>query len=309
MDIKIVSIFSIFLIVFIAGCVGQTGSITKANFSISSPKNWESFDKNVTLKLSVENFKIVQPSDKNVVGEGHFHLFLDNGTYIVVAGDEYTFTNLTPGVHVVKAEMHNNDHSPLGPEKTVMFTVVYSPKKMDFSSSVLVRGNKAILSLTSNFEVVEPGNNKEGQGHFHLFLDNSSYIVLTATNYTFSNLGVGEHKLRITANKNNHSETGVEKTVTFYVPDFSYSITVDSETRSATVKLTLKNFSIVQPSNKLESNKGHFHIFLDSGGYNLMLNDTYTFTNLTAGTHTVKIAMHNNDHIYAGIEKRFVFTV
>ncbi|MBI4164073.1 MAG: Ig-like domain-containing protein [Candidatus Aenigmarchaeota archaeon] len=104
-------------IVLVSGCT-QSNSLT-----ITSPtEGQEVAGPDVTIKLST-NLKVVAPSDKNVQGEGHFHLYVDGGTYIPVSTNSYTIKGLSAGEHTVKVELHANDHSLLGIEKTVKFKV------------------------------------------------------------------------------------------------------------------------------------------------------------------------------------------
>ncbi len=104
-------------VVLVSGCT-QAATLT-----VTSPtEGQEVAGPDVTIKLS-SSLKIVAPSDKNVEGEGHFHLYIDGGTYIPVAADSYTAKGLKAGDHTIKVELHKNDHSLLGVEKTVKFKV------------------------------------------------------------------------------------------------------------------------------------------------------------------------------------------
>ncbi|MBI4894864.1 MAG: hypothetical protein HY831_00050 [Candidatus Aenigmarchaeota archaeon] len=318
----VLPIFLLISIVLVAGCIGQEEfkKNQPANFTIASPANWENVASNVTLKFSSENIKLIQPTGKNVVGEGHYHLFIDNSSYVIVSENTYAFTNLSTGVHIIRIELHNNDHSPTGIERSIMFTVLGDTDSKvsntrDFE--ILTPNNwdnvgvdVTIKLLPKNFDVVQPSdNNDDKQGHFHLFLDNGSYIMVAAKNYTFYNLTSGQHSVRITSNYNDHTESGFERTYLFNIPDFTTVLNTDGYSKSATVKFIITNFEIVPPKNTLESNKGHFHLFLDNGTYVLVTSNSYTFNNLTSGTHTLRITMNNNDHTYAGIEKTIVFTI
>ncbi|GEM_PF-2343219 len=106
-------------VVLVSGCTQQS----KHTLTVSAPtEGQEVTGPDVTVKLST-NLKVVAPSDKNVEGQGHFHLYVDGGTYIPVAADSYTAKGLKTGDHTVKVELHANDHSLLGVEKTVKFKV------------------------------------------------------------------------------------------------------------------------------------------------------------------------------------------
>ena len=81
----------------------------------------------VTVTIQVTNFTLAPGSigGANQPGQGHWHLILDGGAPQVVGTESFNLTGLTPGAHTIKAELHNNDHSPLSPpvEVTVNVTV------------------------------------------------------------------------------------------------------------------------------------------------------------------------------------------
>jgi len=273
------------------------------DFEILSPSNFDNTPSDVTIKLLAKNFDVVQPSDKNGDKQGHFHLFLDNGSYIMVANINYTFYDLSPGQHIVRSTLHNNDHSSLGVEKSVVFVVI----KSTFNSSVLVAGDKAYLDLKAAFDITPPGKNKDGEGHFHLFLDNQTYIPLATNSYVFTNLTSGKHTIRITANNNDHTPTGDERILTFNTPDFN--INVSTNLTTANVHITPIDFDIVQPTGTLYSNKGHLRLYLDNKNYVQLYNSTYyEFTGLVSGKHILKVVLYNNDYSDSGVQKIVEFT-
>lgn len=56
-------------------------------------------------------------------GEGHAHLYVDDGEKITVKSNKYTIENLAPGKHKVKLSLHNNDHTPYDVSKQVEFDI------------------------------------------------------------------------------------------------------------------------------------------------------------------------------------------
>jgi hypothetical protein len=56
-------------------------------------------------------------------GEGHLHVFLDDGEKKVINEDKVDFKDLSKGKHNVKVSLHNNDHTPYEVAKTVEFEV------------------------------------------------------------------------------------------------------------------------------------------------------------------------------------------
>jgi hypothetical protein len=56
-------------------------------------------------------------------GEGHIHLYLDDGEKTVVSDKKYVIPHLEPGPHKVKVSLHNNDHTPYDVAKQVDFDI------------------------------------------------------------------------------------------------------------------------------------------------------------------------------------------
>lgn len=56
-------------------------------------------------------------------GEGHIHMYLDNGEKIGVKQGEQVFKDLKPGPHTLKVSLHNNDHTPYDVTKTFDFEI------------------------------------------------------------------------------------------------------------------------------------------------------------------------------------------
>ncbi|WP_276355576.1 hypothetical protein [Cohnella caldifontis] len=56
-------------------------------------------------------------------GEGHIHMYLDNGDKIGVKENRYEFPDLQPGPHTLKVSLHNNDHTPYDVTQTIDFEI------------------------------------------------------------------------------------------------------------------------------------------------------------------------------------------
>jgi hypothetical protein len=70
------------------------------------------------LKISPENY-----GSEKVNGEGHIHLYLDNGEKQGVKQKSYVLENLEKGQHVIRVSLHNNDHTPYGVSETIEFEI------------------------------------------------------------------------------------------------------------------------------------------------------------------------------------------
>jgi hypothetical protein len=93
--------------------------------------------KKPSLELTVDvsgntatvNFKtdlIISPQHygkERVPGEGHMHLFLDDGEKQGITADKFVLKDLAVGKHTIKVSLHNNDHSPYNVSQTKDFEV------------------------------------------------------------------------------------------------------------------------------------------------------------------------------------------
>jgi hypothetical protein len=56
-------------------------------------------------------------------GEGHIHMYLDDGEKIGVTEEKKVFKDLAPGKHTIKMSLHNNDHTPYDVTKSIDFDI------------------------------------------------------------------------------------------------------------------------------------------------------------------------------------------
>ncbi len=70
------------------------------------------------LKISAKNY-----GSEKVNGEGHIHLYLNNGEKQGVKQKSYVLEDLEKGQHVIRVSLHNNDHTPYGVTETVEFEI------------------------------------------------------------------------------------------------------------------------------------------------------------------------------------------
>lgn len=57
------------------------------------------------------------------IGEGHGHMYLDDGEKQTIKEKITTIPNLAAGKHVLRVSLHNNDHTPYGVSKTIEFEI------------------------------------------------------------------------------------------------------------------------------------------------------------------------------------------
>ncbi len=150
---------------FVPGCLGgQTPAQNETNntappppppakplFTITAPASGDTITAtgdtvDVTLVLAVTNLQIKPAGTRNSVGEGHFKVRVDGGSYANFFARSYTLSGISPGSHTVDVELVNNDGSSYSPaiKRSVSFEVlpyvppVYAPESyniniMDFS--------------------------------------------------------------------------------------------------------------------------------------------------------------------------------
>jgi hypothetical protein len=73
---------------------------------------------NTDMKISSEHYGMAREQ-----GEGHVHMYLDNGDKIGVKEGYKEFPNLSKGKHTLKVSLHNNDHTPYDVTKTKDFEI------------------------------------------------------------------------------------------------------------------------------------------------------------------------------------------
>lgn len=66
------------------------------------------------LVVSKENY-----GSKKINGQGHIHVYVNNGEKQGVTSFPHELTNLKPGSNQVKVSLHNNDHTPYGVSETL----------------------------------------------------------------------------------------------------------------------------------------------------------------------------------------------
>lgn len=102
----------------------KTTAPTPPSLTIVSPTSSATVGTNVEVVLSASGVRLAAPTGTVVDGEGHFHVWLDDANEKRGASTTFTFENVAPGTHTVKAELHKGDHTLYaGTTKTVTFTV------------------------------------------------------------------------------------------------------------------------------------------------------------------------------------------
>lgn len=84
---------------------------------ITSPAQGATIGPSVTLRARITGFTVngADIGHKMMAGEGHWHVLIDGVYATASAGPTAVLTALTPGQHLIEAQLANNDHSPLSP--------------------------------------------------------------------------------------------------------------------------------------------------------------------------------------------------
>ena len=79
----------------------------------------------VKVQVETTGLKFVMPSNTVVPGEGRVHFTLDGRPFQMSTTPDYTFKDVAPGQHTIKAELVQNSTESFDPPvvQTVAFTV------------------------------------------------------------------------------------------------------------------------------------------------------------------------------------------
>lgn len=129
-------IYSCILLVSLISLVGCTND-TSGEFVVIDENDSIKSEEIPSLKVDVkvEGNKAIILIDTNLriskeqygkektPGEGHIHLYLNNGEKQGVTSVPFEIEGLETGQHSVRVSLHNNDHTPYGVSKTIEFHI------------------------------------------------------------------------------------------------------------------------------------------------------------------------------------------
>jgi len=270
------------------------------------------------IELDSENY-----AGARIPGHGHLHYFIDGGGLAATSTTPYVdFGALPVGAHTIKAELHNNDHSlyvdpahPFGFNATVTVNVAQT------SISILTPANSAAVS-TGGFRLelavqgldISPANyggtNVPGQGHIHVFDGGSLIGTTTSTTFDVGPLVAGAHTIKAELHNNDHSlftdsshPYGFNATIT--VSASGPSITIKGPANNAPVSTLGTRVSVMVLGFLLDAadyggtniaGEGHIHYYVDGALAAATVATYFDISSLTAGSHTIRAELRNNDH-------------
>ena len=269
------------------------------------------------MQTSVRGFDLSQDNyaGTSVPGQGHIHFSLDGALAQPTAQTSYDFSGLTPGSHVLRAELRNNDHSALTPAVFDEISVtasgpsitIRSPKDMSTVSTRGVRVTVDVLGLILD-QANYAGANIVGHGHIHYSVDGSLASATTSTFADIGSLTPGTHVIRAELRNNDHSALTPAVFTEILVTALAPSITiVEPATASVPTVVSTLGFRMVVSTSGLELDQenyagtnivghGHIHFYVDAALAAATTSTVFDFGALAAGTHTVTAELRNNDH-------------
>lgn len=121
------------LLAVIAACLLFTGCSSAGTAQTGAAAHDHKPELDVKLAISGSQVTVTIASDMHISpehlgqarkqGEGHIHIYLDNGEKIVATTGEQVLKDLDKGPHTLKVSLHNNDHTPYDVTKTIDFEI------------------------------------------------------------------------------------------------------------------------------------------------------------------------------------------
>ena len=286
--------------------------VVAPSITIVEPKSATVATLGFRMVVSVAGLELDQESyaGPNIPGRGHIHYLVDSALVGAVASAVFDFGPLTAGVHTIRAELRNNDHSALNPAVFETMSVTAGPPEIRILEP-LAASTVSTLGFRMRFEVanftIDPKNYAgtpiPGQGHIHVLSGGSLLATPTADHVLITGLGAGLVTLRAELRNNDHSALSPAVFADVVVTVTAPSITLDppapvEQGDYVTLTWTVTGFVLDAAAfgGPPEPGRGHVHIFVD-GTYVVATPDTsFALDDLAVGTHTISVVLYNNDH-------------
>jgi hypothetical protein len=165
------------------------------------------------VTVAVDNFFLVDDlGGTGVEGEGHYHIYVD-GTYVTATADLSTWLlHQDGGTHDLMVALALSDHSEIGVYDWIRVTTpegrpditITSPPSGEFVSTTFT-GSVSVENFTLDPDSFG-GANVDGEGHYHVFIDDLYLGASGESTFTATNVIPGERVLRVGLFNNDHSE-------------------------------------------------------------------------------------------------------
>lgn len=105
----------------------NNANTSEAEYAIEivTPEDGDTVENPVALEVDIEEFELSDDVEgENVVGEGHYHVWVDGEYFMPGTTPELELTELEVGEHEIMVSLQNNDHTDLAtPVKSEAITV------------------------------------------------------------------------------------------------------------------------------------------------------------------------------------------
>ena len=185
----------------------------------------------------------------------------------------------------------NDTNASIAPKKNPNF-IISSPKNGDVIKTNASSADVQISLSTTDVILKQPGGAaKNGEGHFHIILDNQAVLDVSAKTYTLQNVGIGEHTLKIELVNNDHTSYSPKITKTVY-----FTVEKEAILKPKTVEVVIGDFSYTPSDITIKVgdsvkwiNNGKFPRSVTAADqtFNSLIasGSSYTFTFTKAGTY------------------------
>ncbi|HEX9709038.1 MAG TPA: hypothetical protein VGB42_03605 [Candidatus Thermoplasmatota archaeon] len=286
--------------------------ITAPSDGSTVPLNW------TVVTVEVANL-ILDPDavgGSPVAGRGHWHVFVD-GVYISFsATGQAVVADLTPGVHTLRVQLHQNNHEPLDPAVFHEVTVTVEGKRPSIAitspaGGAVVWGDRVtVTTAVSNWTldaVAVGGAPVPGTGHWHVFVDGTYVSFSAALSVELTGLTPGDHEVKVALHNNDHTAIAVpaEASITLHVaavPAVSITAPADgtqTHETSVTISITVVDFTMDAAAigGATVAGRGHVHLIVDGVDLGPRATVSFPAENLSVGTHTIRVELRANDHL------------
>lgn len=281
------------------------------------------------LEVSIEDLEMNASAigGENMVGEGHYHIYINDGLVGPFTDTMVMLEDLPAGDHVLKVQLVNNDHTPIIPEVMDMieFTIASDmPSIMidgPMEGSIIYDDKLELMLNVSDFMLNATSiglSNVPGEGHYHVYINETLVGPYTNLSVLLEDLPAGDHVLKIELRNNDHSPLMGDMEmfmdlIHFTISDMRPMIDIvhpmdmaiiykDNLDLHVDILNFMMNETAIGGNNSI--GEGHYHIYINDVLVGPYVNLSVMLEDLPAGDHILKVMLVNNDHtmIYGDME-------
>jgi hypothetical protein len=270
------------------------------------------------VEVMIENFTMNASAIgmDNMPGEGHYHIYINDGLVGPYTDLMVLIEDLPDGMHMMKVELVNNDHSPLVPPVYDMadFTIWNTNTMIDIThpmdNSILYKNDLELYVMIENFTMNASAigmDNMAGEGHYHIYINDILVGPYTDMMVMLNDLPAGDHVLKVQLVNNDHTPIYpiamdmIHFTIVEEIPMIKLLKPMNgtiSYGGMLHVEVMIENFTMNESAIGMDNmpGEGHWHLYINEnlvGPYTTM---KVVLSDLPAGDHILKVELRNNDH-------------